>query len=212
MRQPQSAAVTPSASTLADAVFDRLSREIIEGALQSGEILRDVQIAQRYDVSRTPVREALQRLSRIGLVETVVNRYTRVAEVTEQDILDTLQFTGHQAATAIRIAVPRLDDDDIMVAVEAIDALIAANSAGDNAELFLAARRFIKFMTLRTGNAVLQRVMSETALIAERNLRTARPALGTREERDLWYRMTRQAVVDRNASAAQEAFLRLHQL
>nr|WP_314843358.1 GntR family transcriptional regulator [uncultured Microbacterium sp.] len=205
-------ALKAESNTLADAVFDRLSREIIDGVLQPGEILRDAQLATRYEVSRTPVREALQRLARIGLVETVVNRFTRVSEVSEQDVHDTLQFTGHQAATAIRIAVPRLSDDDVATAVQTLDSLIAANAAGDNGELFLAARRFVKFMTARTENAVLQRVMNETALIAERNLRSARPAMGTVHDRDHWYQMTRRAILERDAPAAQEAFLRLHQL
>lgn len=205
-------AIVTNAATLADAVFDRLSREIIDGRLPPGELLKDGEIAKRYDVSRTPVREALQRLARIGLVETVVNRFTRVTEVTEQDVLATLEFTGHQSATAIRIAVPRLSDDDVSQAVEALDAMIDANAAGDHAELFLAARRFVRLMAARTNNAILQRVMSETALLAERTLRTVRPALGDTAQRDHWYRATREAVLRRDARAAQEAFLRLHQL
>ncbi|MFB9990840.1 GntR family transcriptional regulator [Deinococcus oregonensis] len=60
-------------------VYTQLSTWIIEGTLQPEEPLRDLDIADSLGVSRTPVREALRRLEDEGLVETALNRWTRVA-------------------------------------------------------------------------------------------------------------------------------------
>ena len=62
-------------------VYGRLRAWIIDGRLRPGELLRDQDIAATVGVSRTPVREALRRLEDEGLVETALNRWTRVAPI-----------------------------------------------------------------------------------------------------------------------------------
>ncbi len=62
-------------------VYAQLREWIIEGTLLPAEKLRDVDLAQRLGVSRTPVREALRRLEDEGLIETKQNAWTRVASV-----------------------------------------------------------------------------------------------------------------------------------
>ena len=61
-------------------VFDQLRGWIEDGALAPAELVKDVDIARRLGVSRTPVREALQMLEQLGLVETEPSRHTRVAD------------------------------------------------------------------------------------------------------------------------------------
>src|SRR5690606_20859350 len=55
---------------LADRVHDAIQRAIVTGKLRPGEVLRDRALAERLDVSRTPVKEALVRLESTGLVVT----------------------------------------------------------------------------------------------------------------------------------------------
>lgn len=50
--------------SLADKVFKKLEEEILNGALKAGENLTELRISARLGVSRTPVREAIHRLSR----------------------------------------------------------------------------------------------------------------------------------------------------
>ncbi len=68
-----------SGVSLSDEVYARIGAAILDGTLAPGERLRDVDIATQLGISRTPVREALQRLERFGLVEVAVGRYTRVS-------------------------------------------------------------------------------------------------------------------------------------
>ena len=61
-------------------VYERLRDEIIAGSLEPGEQLVEARIATEFGVSKTPVREALIRLQRDGLVEIEPYRGARVLE------------------------------------------------------------------------------------------------------------------------------------
>jgi DNA-binding GntR family transcriptional regulator len=63
-------------------IFNSLLAGIHEGTLLPGERISDARLADKFRVSRTPVREAIQRLRDLGLIEASASRYTRVASVT----------------------------------------------------------------------------------------------------------------------------------
>jgi DNA-binding GntR family transcriptional regulator len=63
-------------------VFEKLLAAVHRGDLVPGQRISDSQLAEQFGVSRTPVREALQRLREIGVIEASASRFTRVAEVT----------------------------------------------------------------------------------------------------------------------------------
>lgn len=77
-----------SSSPVVSVVFDEILDAVIRGELLPGQRISDAALAEQYGVSRTPVREALQRLRDIGVIEASASRFTRVAEVTP---LQTLQ-------------------------------------------------------------------------------------------------------------------------
>ena len=60
---------------------DALEDEIVNGALKPGDRLDEATLAERFNVSRTPIREAFKYLVGSGLVETIPNRGTYVASV-----------------------------------------------------------------------------------------------------------------------------------
>lgn len=63
-------------------IFDTLLSAIHEGRMLPGERISDGRLAEEFQVSRTPVREAIQRLRDLGVVEASASRYTRVATIT----------------------------------------------------------------------------------------------------------------------------------
>ena len=67
-------------------VYDRIKQDIIAGRLQPGEPLFEEELAQRLQVSRTPVREALRRLHHEGLARIVPNKGAFVRVLTPRDI------------------------------------------------------------------------------------------------------------------------------
>jgi GntR family transcriptional regulator, rspAB operon transcriptional repressor len=63
-------------------VFEKLLAAVHRGDLVPGQRISDAELAEQFGVSRTPVREALQRLREIGVIEASASRFTRVADVT----------------------------------------------------------------------------------------------------------------------------------
>lgn len=106
------ALIQPTAPRLADLAFDRIASAIIGGSLAPGERLRDHDLADRMEVSRMPVREAIQRLERIGLAEISANRYSRVTEVSDDLAQSTLAFARKYVGDILNRALPNLDGRD----------------------------------------------------------------------------------------------------
>jgi DNA-binding GntR family transcriptional regulator len=73
-----------------DVVYAALLEAVHSGELAQGERVNDIAIAEELGISRTPVREALQRLKEIGVVESAPNRYTRIATVDGPTLRDAL--------------------------------------------------------------------------------------------------------------------------
>ena len=197
---------------LSEVVFDRIGAAIADGTLAEGEVLRDAELQAWLGVSRTPIREALSRLAVLGLVETAASRYTRVTVVDDALIRDTLVYTGFMAGVAVRMAVPRLTDEQVAQALTLMDAVIDANARDDGDALYATARALVRFMAAHAGNRIFIAVMRETGLMTERNLRDQRPALGSRAERAEWYLKLREAIEERDGDYAEYAFRRQHQL
>lgn len=85
-------------------VYDHLKCEILSGKLPSGSRLSEVALAERLGVSRTPVREAVQRLAQDGLVEVAPNRGARVKTVSTADVEDVYAVREVLDGLAARLA------------------------------------------------------------------------------------------------------------
>lgn len=71
-------------SPVVASIFDTLLESIHQGRMLPGDRISDARLAEQFRVSRTPVREAIQRLRTLGVVEAAAGRYTRVAEIPPQ--------------------------------------------------------------------------------------------------------------------------------
>jgi len=96
---------------LSDAAYDRLREWILDGTLLPGEPLRDEALAEALGMSRTPVRDALQRLETEGLVLSTATRRTYVSPVTTEQAHEIYPITAHLEALALQLALPHLDED-----------------------------------------------------------------------------------------------------
>src|SRR5215471_12036634 len=94
--------------------FNELSREIVKGKLQPGARLVEAQLSARMGLSRTPLREALFRLEREGLVRTELRRGFSVSPLSEREARETysivaaLESLGLRQSLLVEPLVPRL--------------------------------------------------------------------------------------------------------
>ncbi|RAY12631.1 GntR family transcriptional regulator [Actinomadura craniellae] len=96
-----------------DRAVDALRERILRGEYAPGERLGEVDLAERLGLSRTPVREALRRLSAEGLVEIITNKGARVVEYPRQDLDQIFQIRAHVEGLAARTAAQSASDADI---------------------------------------------------------------------------------------------------
>ncbi len=201
---------TPSApSSLREDAFHRIADTIASGELAPGERLLDVELAERMHMSRMPIREALQRLERVGLVEILPSRMTRVTSVTEASIRMTLQHAGYQAGVVAHMSVPRLTPEERLESMRLIDLMIES-LPGEPGKASRARRRVYAYFSERSGNSLHHAHMSDMEVTLERNLgQRAIPAEAVHVMVDLCEQL-RQAVLDADGPRAEQIVRRLH--
>jgi DNA-binding GntR family transcriptional regulator len=86
---------------------------IARGHLKAGQQIIEAAIADELGVSRSPVREALRQLEQHGLVFSLPNRGTFVAELNEQDVEEILLLRGALEGLAARLAADRMGRRDL---------------------------------------------------------------------------------------------------
>src|SRR4051794_4040416 len=98
---------------LRDRAYAVIRDAIVDGTLAPGERLRDQELTKWLGLSRTPVREALNRLEQDGLVETAPQRFTRVAPLDRREAQDAFPVVAALHALAAELAAPRLTKHDV---------------------------------------------------------------------------------------------------
>jgi DNA-binding GntR family transcriptional regulator len=131
-------------ATAQDAVLAALRSDILTGVLGPGDQIVQEALAERYGVSRVPVREALKTLESEGQVVYHPHRGYFVAELSVADLLEVYRLRVILESEAIHHAVPRLTD----ASVEALAGLLAdvdAAAARDDVIAMTAANRRFHF-------------------------------------------------------------------
>ncbi|GJE58967.1 GntR family transcriptional regulator [Methylobacterium trifolii] len=105
--------------------------EIVAGRIAVGARLDETQLAARFGVSRTPIREALLQLAVTGLVETKPRKGTIVSAPEPQHLLAMFETMAEIEASCGRFAARRLVPDDEAALRAALSACEAAAGAGD---------------------------------------------------------------------------------
>ncbi len=102
-----------SYASKSDLVTDALRELITDRQLSPGTPLRQRDLAEQFEVSYTPVREALRRLEAEGLVARDVHRGATVARTESDELAENYRILAALEALAGTLAVPKISDDDI---------------------------------------------------------------------------------------------------
>lgn len=115
---------------------------IAAGDLEPGVIYSATSLAERLEVSPTPVREAMLDLTRDGLVEAIRNRGFRVLTVSDKDLDEICELRIMLEVPAMRNVIARASDEDLRALEEPMEAIEAAASEGALPAFLLADRSF----------------------------------------------------------------------
>jgi DNA-binding GntR family transcriptional regulator len=101
-------AITPVRRTRAEELRLQLADEIVRGTLQPGSGLDEMELARRFGVSRTPVREAIRQLAASGLIEARAHRGAVVARPSEERLLGMFEAMAELEALCGGLAAERM--------------------------------------------------------------------------------------------------------
>ncbi len=100
-------------TTMADEIAAEIEEQILLGAIPPGTLLRQEQLAVRFGVSRTPIREALRRLDALGLVVLRPNRGVQVRGPSREELWDSVLVRAALESTAAGLAATRITDSEL---------------------------------------------------------------------------------------------------
>ena len=100
-------------TTKADDIALVIEEAIVSGELAPGTVLRQEQLSEQFNVSRTPVREALRRLAALGLVSFVPNRGVRVRTISREDLHEAFMVRAELESLATEVAATRITPEQL---------------------------------------------------------------------------------------------------
>ena len=168
-----------SDGTKADDIALALEEAIVSGEIPPGSVLRQEHLSEQFQVSRTPVREALRRLAALGLVTFEPNRGVRVRMLSRDELREAFLVRAELESLATEIATPKMSDADL-------------------AELEAAERRFSE----------VTRELVEMSHAGRQDLQLAREwLLANHSFHDVIYAAADVPLIERMAKAARRTFL-----
>ena len=153
---------------LRDDVYESLRRAIVDGTFAPGERLKDPQLEEWLGVSRTPIREALLRLERAGLVITQPGRATTVAPFDLTSTISAQQVAAAMHELAAQLAVPTITGAHIEAMVTANAAFALALDELDADAAMDADHAFHSVFVEASGNRLIEDVLEHTTPVLHR--------------------------------------------
>lgn len=140
--------------------YAEIRRRILEGELLPANPLSEHQLATAMQLSRTPVREAIKRLEKEGLVRSIPNRGTFIAEPSAHDIMEIYQVRERLEGLAARIAAAQMPPEDRLALEHEVALTDMLSAEGRIGEIFQSDIRFHKLIIAATQNSRLSAILA----------------------------------------------------
>jgi DNA-binding GntR family transcriptional regulator len=159
-----------------ESIADQLRDEILDGRLAAGARLLETELAERFGVSRGPVRDALNELARQGLAVDLPRRGTFVSSLSEHDLDEVYVLRRAIEEAAVRLAIAKASDEDIAAMYACLDVVEAAYGTTDLPAAWEADMAFHRSYCRMSGNGRLvelfEGLASQTVLLMRTALAT----------------------------------------
>ncbi|MEV5436279.1 GntR family transcriptional regulator [Streptomyces sp. NPDC052682] len=144
-------------------VLAALRQEIIAGRLRPGDRLVERELADRFQVSRVPVREAIRALVAEGFVHFETPRRTVVRRLTPTDVKELFELREALEVYAAGLAASRATPQDLAEAADLLDQAAAATRAGDAEVITDVNSRLHDRIMAMAGNSLLTAALEPVA-------------------------------------------------
>lgn len=166
-------------ATISEAVTATLREAIAEGLLPENEFLRQDDLAAGLKISRTPIRQVLQRLEAEGLLKILPNRGAIILPLCAEDVQEVYEMRLALEPLALRLSIPALTEGDLAAAAAILD---RAEGPCTVREWALLNRDFHLVIYARSGRVRLLRAIEQLYASLNRQLRVESDVLQRRQQ------------------------------
>lgn len=138
----------------------KLQKDILTGRFRPGDKLTEQAICKEYEVSRTPVREALRQLEESGLVEMHLNRGAFVVGMSKQDYADLFELRKAYEVQAVRWAIERITDEEMESLEETFEFMEFYTMRNDIDKMLIINAGFHQVIYEAAHNRMLQKTLT----------------------------------------------------
>jgi DNA-binding GntR family transcriptional regulator len=153
-RKAESGSQGLAKTSLKREVYDDVRRDIVRGNFLPGDLLKERELAAKYGISKTPVREALSLLAQEEMVKAVPRAGYMVTQLTMRDVQEVYQLRLTLEATAARLAAERITNEEL-------DELEKLTSASDAEEAVFFNHQFHLGVARASGNSRLAKMIEQ---------------------------------------------------
>jgi len=140
----------------ADIIADELEELVFTGEFSDGDRLDEIKLAERFCVSRTPIREALQRLVLSGMAEQIPRRGVFVRQPGPVELMEMFETMAEIEAACGRLAAMRISDEALVKLNAANKRCQIAIDASDSDGYYRENEQFHYVIYKQSGNSFLE--------------------------------------------------------
>ncbi len=138
----------------------KLQKDILTGKLKPGQKLTEQELCKQYDVSRTPIREALRQLESDGLVENILNRGSFVIGMSQQDYEDMFDMRRAYEVHAVEWAIERISEEEMEQLEETFEFMEFYTMRNDVEKMLFINTNFHHVIYEASHNRILQKQLA----------------------------------------------------
>ncbi|WP_303857850.1 GntR family transcriptional regulator [Aminicella lysinilytica] len=146
---------------LREIVYEQLKRQILTGQITPGTRMMEVDLADEMGVSRTPVREAIRKLEKEGLVVIEPRRGAYASDISVKDMVDTLEVREDMEGLAAYLAAQKITPEETKELMDITQGYSNAINDGDMESIIHYDEAFHRRIVALSGNKTLIQ-LSET--------------------------------------------------
>jgi DNA-binding GntR family transcriptional regulator len=150
--------------TLREKILETIREAILKGTLKPGEKVAEPELAERFGISRTPIREAFRQLESEGYLTVIPRKGAVVAALSEQDVQEFYAIKSILEGYAAELAAARLSDKEIERLVTINERLKKLAKEGDVKVFFRVHNEFHELFLRASGNSKLYELVQQLGL------------------------------------------------
>ncbi|MCQ2529812.1 MAG: GntR family transcriptional regulator [Lachnospiraceae bacterium] len=186
-------------------VYNHIKEDILNGTFHPGTVLVERKLCDRYNVSRSPIRAALQMLTRDGLVSFSPNKGMIVPEITIEDIFEIYDLMELFQKYAVRRSIKRMNDVSLKALETILDKIRESLDKSDVPDAIKWDIKFHEFLVDFSGSSNLKHFYNQVSGQIGRFLSSTLDDTQLAERSYLEHKQIYECLVEGNLTGAEEA-------